>query len=78
MSFTEWFKRRIKENYGGSANDPSNVEDEGDGGDGVEKRREKPAGNPSQGYPSYSLNNSDLPITRKNKINYTKKKCNCK
>lgn len=72
-SFIDWLNRR-NENYGGSANDPSNVEDEGDGGDGVEKRMEKPGA-----FPVYGAD--DLPITarnRRNKLSMSKKKCNCK
>jgi hypothetical protein len=57
------------ENYGGSVYDPSGVEDHGDGGDEVIKKL------PKQGaFPTYG---NDLPITKKNKINYMKK-CNCK
>lgn len=73
-SFIDWLSKR-DENYGGSANDPSNVEDEGDGGDGVEKRMEKPGA-----FPTYS-GGDDLPITarnRRNKLTFSKKKCNCK
>lgn len=44
MNFKKWFI----ENYGGSANDPSNVEDEGDGS--VEKTLEKPGA-----FPTYEL-----------------------
>lgn len=58
IEFIKWLKKR-DENYGGSANDPSNVEDEGDGGDGVEKKMEKPGA-----FPSYG---DDLPITNKNR-----------
>lgn len=75
MKFADWLKRR-NENFGGSANDPSNVEDEGDGGDGVEKRMEKPGA-----FPTYSLDGQDLPITaknRRNKIGFAKKGCGCK
>lgn len=50
-----------KEWYGGSANDPSSVDDEGDGGDGVDRRMEKPGA-----FPTYG---DDLPITPKNKKN---------
>ena len=56
-TFFKYVQKR--ENYG-SVNDLSNVEDEGDGGKGVEKRM-----------------GNNLPITRRNKINYMKK-CNCK
>lgn len=68
MSFLNWLNKR-DENFGGSANDPSNVEDEGDGIEGVEKRMEKPGA-----FPTYG---DDLPITQKNKKRYIKK-CNCK
>lgn len=50
-----------KEWYGGSANDPSSADDEGDGGDGVDRRLEKPGA-----FPTYG---DDLPITKKNKKN---------
>lgn len=68
MKFLDWLRQR-NENYGGSANDPSNVEDEGDGGDGVERRMEKPGA-----FPTYG---DDLPITKKNHPRFMKK-CNCK
>ena len=68
MKFLDWLRQR-NENYGGSANDPSNVEDEGDGGDGVERRMEKPGA-----FPTYG---DDLPITKKNRPRFMKK-CNCK
>lgn len=70
-TFAQFIQKR--ENYGGSANDPSNVEDEGDGLDGVMRRREQPAGNPA----GQALDGSDLPITKKNKLNFMKK-CNCR
>jgi len=78
-NFYNWLKKR-DESYGGSANDPSSVDDEGDGGDGVEKRMEKPGA-----FPTYG---NDLPITNKNKsqkivgrtggVQFSKKGCNCK
>ena len=64
---------RKREWYGGSANNPSGVEDEGDGGDALDKKIVKPGA-----FPSYG---DDLPITdknRKSKISYMKKDCNCK
>jgi hypothetical protein len=66
-SFKKYLQK--KEWYGGSANDPSSVEDEGDGGEGVGSRMEKPGA-----FPTYG---DDLPITKKNKKNkqdITKKK----
>lgn len=63
----------IQENYGGSVSDPSSVEDEGDGLDGVMRRREKPPGNPA----GMALDGSDLPVTAKNRRNFTKK-CRCR
>lgn len=39
--FNEWLKYK-KEWYGGSANNPSGVEDEGDGGDALSKKLEMP------------------------------------
>jgi len=71
QSFLDYLNK--KEWFGGSANDPSSVEDEGDGGDGVAKRMIAPGA-----FPTYSDN--ELPITaknRKNKIRYMKKDCNC-
>lgn len=58
-SFKEFLIK--KEWHGGSANDPSSVDDEGDGGEGVDRRMEKPGA-----FPSYG---DDLPITNKNKRN---------
>jgi hypothetical protein len=71
FSFADWMKNKIKnEYYGGNAGDPSGVNDEGDGGDGVIKRLEKTGG----AFPQYG---DDLPITnknRRNKIKQMKKK----
>lgn len=67
------FIQYVQENYGGSVTDPSSVEDEGDGLDGVMQRRERPAGNPG----GMALDGSDLPVTAKNRRNFMKK-CNCK
>lgn len=61
-SFKKFLLR--KEWYGGSANDPSSVEDEGDGGEGVYRRMEKPGA-----FPTYG---DDLPITKKNMKNKQK------
>lgn len=62
-SFHNWLNQRIKnEYYGGNAGDPSGVNDEGDGGDGVIKRLEKTGG----AFPRYG---DDLPITAKNRKN---------
>ena len=75
MSFLNWLRKR-DESYGGSAGNPSGVDDEGDGGDGVEKRMEKPGA-----FPTYTLDGRDLPITaknRRNKIGFAKKDCGCK
>lgn len=58
--FTISFKEFL-EWYGGSPNDPSSVDDEGDGGEGVDRRMEKPGA-----FPSYG---DDLPVTNKNKRN---------
>lgn len=58
MTFREYLMMR--EWYGGSANDPSNVEDEGDGGDGVEKRMVKPGA-----FPTYG--DDEMPITDRNR-----------
>jgi hypothetical protein len=69
QTFQQFVQQR--ENYGGSPADPSGVDDQGDGGDGVEKRMEKPGA-----FPTYTLDGSDLPITRKNRSNFMKK-CNC-
>jgi len=69
MKFHDYLKAR--EWYGGSANDPSNVEDEGDGGDGVEKRMEKPGA-----FPVYAQ--SELPPTPANQRNTSKRGCGCK
>lgn len=71
ITFNQFIQK--KESYGGSANDPSNAEDEGDGLDGVTSRQERPSGNP----PGETLGGNTLPITRKNKLNFMKK-CNCK
>jgi hypothetical protein len=58
-SFKDFLQK--KEWYGGSSNDPSSVDDEGDGGDGVDRRMEKPGA-----FPTYG---DDLPITKKNRTN---------
>lgn len=58
-SFKDFLNK--KEWYGGSANDPSSVEDEGDGLEGVARKSEKPGA-----FPTYG---DDLPITKKNKNN---------
>ena len=68
MKFHDYLK--AKEWYGGSANDPSNVEDEGDGGDGVEKRMEKPGA-----FPVYSQ--SENPPTPAKQRPAARKGCNC-
>lgn len=72
-SFIDWLSKK-DESYGGSANNPSGVEDEGDGGDGLIRKMEKPGA-----FPTYGAD--DLPITsknRKNKLTFAKKNCNCK
>ena len=61
VSFKNWLLK--KENYGGSANFPSGVEDEGDGGDALANKMEKPGA-----FPTYG---DDLPITKKNRSNKT-------
>jgi hypothetical protein len=55
------FKQWLKENFGGSANFPSGAEEEGDGGDILSRRLEKPGA-----FPTYG---DDLPITKKNRSN---------
>ena len=75
--FKNWLRRRdcTMEYYGGSAIDPSGVEDEGDGGDALANKMEKPGA-----FPTYSLSGADKPITGKNRrnVNFMKKDCNCK
>lgn len=56
-SFANWLIK--KESYGGSASYPSGAEEQGDGGEGVNRRLEKPGA-----FPTYG---DDLPITKKNK-----------
>lgn len=78
--FINWLKKK-EESYGGSFNDPSNVEDEGDGGDGVEKRMEKPGAFPTYGkddLPFTSKNNKKRLVGRMGGTIYSNKKCNCK
>ena len=58
QNFKNWLTKL--EYYGGSANNPSGVEDEGDGGDGVKSKMERPGA-----FPTYG--GDDLPITPKNK-----------
>ena len=69
-NFYNWLKKR-DESYGGSANDPSSVDDEGDGGDGVEKRMEKPGA-----FPTYGK--SQKIVGRTGGVQFSKKGCNCK
>lgn len=77
--FTNWLSRRDKrmaENIGGFRVSPSIADDEGDGGDELEKMMPKPGA-----FPTYDMDGEDLPITaknRRNKIQFAKKKCNCK
>lgn len=67
ISFYHWVADKLKnEYYGGNAGNPSGVNDEGDGGDGVIKRLEKTGG----AFPQYG---DDLPITAKNRQNKLKK-----
>lgn len=56
-SFIEWLEK--KESYGGSASYPSGAEEQGDGGDELNRRLEKPGA-----FPTYG---DDLPITKKNR-----------
>ena len=58
-SFIEWLKKF--ENFGGSAVSPSSAEDEGDGGETLNRKLEKPGA-----FPTYG---DDLPITKKNRKN---------
>ena len=61
----ESFKQWLKENFGGSANFPSGATEQGDGGDDLSNKLEKPGA-----FPTYG---DDLPITKKNKKNKMKK-----
>lgn len=66
-SFSDWLKKK-NEAFGGSAGDPSNA-----GLDQPESRDRKVSVDPG-----ISLNGNDSPITRRNKLSFAKKKCNCK
>jgi hypothetical protein len=70
----DWLKdRELAENIGGFRVSPSITDDEGDGGDAKEKMMEKPGA-----YPTYDMGGGDLPITDKNRRNFSKKKCKSK
>lgn len=70
QSFLDYLKQR--EWYGGSANNPSGVSYNADGGDEVEKMLEKPGA-----FPTYGNDLPPTPKTRMNKIRHMKKDCNC-
>ena len=65
-SFSDWLKKK-NEAFGGSAGDPSNA-----GLDQPESRDR------TVSIDTAFLNGSDLPVTKRNKLSFAKKKCNCK
>jgi len=69
QSFRDYLTKR--EWFGGSANDPSNVEDEGDGGDGVAARMVGRGAFPfysdSEKPPVKRYENPEIKKTKKNK-----------